>query len=554
MANINEIFSDSLNISSEVDTRSAYLSAIEIEADTDSASIDRTTKTSRQTSSIHKHCRTATKEEKKQTKKTYFCKYCPPQDSKGHHASTNGLQRHLEKKHDIQWSTAENDHRTTARDQGEKSVQDLYEKLLAKGEVQGLEGEVLKRTVQQNTVKQALLDLIIVRRLPFSCVEWPEFHAFVKAINREAPPFLPVHHSTIADWIHNTFSEAQDVVRRVLQSAKTNIHLAVDIWTSPSHALLLGICASFVDIQDEYRNPLIALRTVHSQSGDDQWETLRPVLEEYGIEKKIGALIGDNAGSNDVLCRTIGSWLFLNHRITWTATHMRIRCQGHIINLIVHAFLFISKKNEKLMDSYDKEDEKGEEEEEDEQEDEEEIVQQASRSAMGKRKKKRGESGPPSDEKRKKERGKTIRMIMGPLGKLHNLVVHFRRSGNRTTWFVERAGKMIPLDNRTRWNSWFIMLDTALEDQVKAGLQLYVEHCEDDFSDDDLLTTDEWKQLRTIHEFLQHFHDATLFLQGDRTTLERVLFTIDILKDVIANALVCYYCYIILYIILANFI
>jgi hypothetical protein len=118
--------------------------------------------------------------------------------------------------------------------------------LLARGEVQGLEGEVLKRTVHQNTIKQALLDLIIVRRLPFSCVEWPEFHAFVKALNREAPSIIPVHHSTITAWILEHYTESQDIVRKVLQSAKTNIHLAVDIWTSPSHALLLGICASFV--------------------------------------------------------------------------------------------------------------------------------------------------------------------------------------------------------------------------------------------------------------------------------------------------------------------
>ena len=66
--------------------------------------------------------------------------------------------------------------------------------------------------VQQNTVKQALLDLIIIQQLPFSCVEWPEFHAFIKAINREAPSFIPVHHSAITDWIHNNFSEAQDIV------------------------------------------------------------------------------------------------------------------------------------------------------------------------------------------------------------------------------------------------------------------------------------------------------------------------------------------------------
>jgi len=84
------------------------------------------------------------------------------------------------------------------------------------------------------------------------------------------------------------------------------------------------------------------------------------------------------------------------------------------------------------------------------------------------------------------------------------------------------------------------MLNVALEDKVKAGLQLYVEHYQDDISKDDILTTGEWVHLRTIRDFLQSFHEATLFLQGDRTTLERVLESIDILQDIIQAALVCY--------------
>ena len=120
MANTSEKFSD---VSSKVDTCSTRLGAVEIEADAGSVSVStsRTSQTSKLTSSIHKHCRTATKEEKERTKRTYFCKYCPPQDPKGHHASTIGLQRHL-RKHDIEWSTEENNRRTTARDQGEKST------------------------------------------------------------------------------------------------------------------------------------------------------------------------------------------------------------------------------------------------------------------------------------------------------------------------------------------------------------------------------------------------------------------------------------------------
>jgi hypothetical protein len=73
MANTSKTFFDSFdgNASSEVDT-------METEADAGSVRTSRTTQTSRLTSSIHKHCCIATKEEKDRTKKTYFCRYCPP--------------------------------------------------------------------------------------------------------------------------------------------------------------------------------------------------------------------------------------------------------------------------------------------------------------------------------------------------------------------------------------------------------------------------------------------------------------------------------------------
>jgi hypothetical protein len=56
------------------------------------------------------------------------------------------------------------------------------------------------------------------------------------------------------------------------------------------------------------------------------------------------------------------------------------------------------------------------------------------------------------------------------MGKLYNYVVYIRSLANRTKWFIERTSKMVPLNNYTRWNSWFLMLCVALEDKVKAGL------------------------------------------------------------------------------------
>jgi hypothetical protein len=336
------------------------------------------------TSSIHQYTRKPRKADRLRTKKRYLCARCTPTDPKGWHTGTDGLKGHLKKAHGIIWTAAENEHRTTPRTEAEESVQVMYDDLLKKGGAKGLVGELLRRTVQKNLVKQTLLDLIVVRRLPFSCVEWPEFHAFVRALNPEAdqPDTIPIHHSTITDWIFCNFVESQDIVRRRLQSAKTNIHLAVDIWTCPNHTLLLGVSASFLDIDDQYHNVLIGLRTVYSQSGEDMWTALQPILESYGIEKKLGAIIGDNAGTNDVLCRTISRWLTLEHGINWNALHQRIRCQGHVLNIIVQAFLHLSVKDQKLLESYDKEDEQeaqnaeAEAEEDEEADDEDSEVEE----------------------------------------------------------------------------------------------------------------------------------------------------------------------------------
>ncbi len=43
--------------------------------------------------------------------------------------------------------------------------------------------------------------------------------------------------------------------------------------------------------------------------------------------------------------------------------------------------------------------------------------------------------------------------FFGPLGKLYNIIVDIRSSGNRIAEFLALATRMIPLDNRTRWNS-----------------------------------------------------------------------------------------------------
>lgn len=370
------------------------------------------TKKSRKISPVHEHCRRPTPEEAKEKpeSKWIWCKYCPSYSSQ----NTTNMRIHLDSTHGIVVDKAP---QAGVRTSATETVDALYAKLLLRLDESksGLDQEILRRTVDQQIVDQTLLDLIIIRRLPFSCVEWPEWHAFIRALNPQGHTFMPASHRTIKDRIDTWFPQAKDMVRKRLQSSQTSIHLAVDIWTSPSHDLLLAICASFVDARNRFRNVLIALRPVHGHGGVSQWETLRPVLEDYGIIKHIGTLIGDNSSTNDVLCQTMAHHLGLEHQINWNQTFQRIRCMGHVLNLVVKAFLFTDDSEEQMMESYDRED----------------------------------GSGQPLDYKGQKERANSIRAKMGVMGKVHNLVIHIRASPNRTKEFEALAGKSIPLDNRT---------------------------------------------------------------------------------------------------------
>src|SRR5438552_12691246 len=96
---------------------------------------------------------------------------------------------------------------------------------------------------------------------------------------------------------------------------------------------------------------------------------------------------------------------------------------------------------------------------------------------------------------------------MGPLSQLHNIIVHIRGSTTRINEFLELAKRMVLLDNRTRWNSWYLMLTIALK--KAAAIDTYAKtHLTT--LEADYLTPKDWKQLRTIKDFLQPFHQATL--------------------------------------------
>jgi hypothetical protein len=59
------------------------------------------------------------------------------------------------------------------------------------------------------------------------------------------------------------------------------------------------------------------------------------------------------------------------------------------------------------------------------------------------------QSGEPLNEEARKLKFR----LLGPLGQGHNIVVHICGLASQLEEFRKLVGRMIPMDNRTRWNS-----------------------------------------------------------------------------------------------------
>ena len=113
------------------------------------------------------------------------------------------------------------------------------------------------------------------------------------------------------------------------------------------------------------------------------------------------------------------------HNIIYDAKHHRLRCKGHTINLVAHAFMFLK------------------------------IVPDEAPTENQVKKDTTSEYIKPSDADILKWRK------AGPLGKLHNIVVFIRCSPQRIQRFKEISEKKGLLrDNDTRWNSKYYMIES----------------------------------------------------------------------------------------------
>jgi hypothetical protein len=142
---------------------------------------------------------------------------------------------------------------------------------------------------------------------------------------------------SIPQLIGKAYVEQKAIIRQRLHDSLSLIHFSIDMWTAPTHTGYQAIVAHFVDADARQISKALLALVEHkgSHGGEPQAKAFLGVMDDYDLRTKIGYFTSDNHPSNDKMLRHIAEQI-----LSFNAVKRRIRCNGHIINLAVQAFLF----------------------------------------------------------------------------------------------------------------------------------------------------------------------------------------------------------------------
>lgn len=204
-----------------------------------------------------------------------------------------------------------------------------------------------------------LLQWIICSHIALSIVENPLFRKLIEFVNLLFISLLPKSANTVRQWVIDEHKRQKAQKMEILRKARSRITISFDTWTSPfSRKHILSVIAHYVDENWERRHlQLGILRLYGGHSGENLAHHVVPILQEWGIDSRLGYVITDNEPANgtavDYILEAVEpeSYISIKSKKAKRAELRKrwIRCFAHSLNLISQAFLFGQNPEDFLM-------------------------------------------------------------------------------------------------------------------------------------------------------------------------------------------------------------
>jgi hypothetical protein len=172
--------------------------------------------------------------------------------------------------------------------------------------------------------------------------EDPAFRAMIQFANLEAEKSLWMSHNSVNRFVMRLYRYMQPQVVKQLGEAISKIHISFDGWTTKGGKRgFFGVVAHYATAHGVIKDVAIDLpQLTGAHTGDRIADCIERTLQAFGVDAaKLGYFMLDNSYNNDSAIKKLAS------KYGFIASHRRLRCGAHTINLVGQAVIFGSNKD-----------------------------------------------------------------------------------------------------------------------------------------------------------------------------------------------------------------
>ncbi|OJT07894.1 hypothetical protein TRAPUB_1210 [Trametes pubescens] len=174
------------------------------------------------------------------------------------------------------------------------------------------------------------------RHRPYLVVEDPEFRQMLKMLYGRVE--IPTR-MTVSRDVQFILGDSKKRVVVHFKNLPGRVHLCIDGWTSPNILAFLGITVHWHE-EGKIRHIILDfVRLTNAHTGKYLAEKVVKCLKEFGLEEKVFAVTVDNTENNTTMLKEM-------HELVpeFRGECVRVRCFGHVLNLVVKAVLSLLAK------------------------------------------------------------------------------------------------------------------------------------------------------------------------------------------------------------------
>lgn len=125
------------------------------------------------------------------------------------------------------------------------------------------------------------IQVVVACHIALRLFEIPQLRTFLLCLNKDIECWLPNSDKKIRDWVIRQFKIQKENVQQMIHSARSEIHISCDLWTSPNSSAILRIVAHFVAEAGKLQRCVLALKDIIGKhTGENLAQAMAEVLEE----------------------------------------------------------------------------------------------------------------------------------------------------------------------------------------------------------------------------------------------------------------------------------